>query len=514
MKTIAFHFFLFLAFLTGTALIGCKDSPTESKQQPAPGTLLLNKLSVAIIPGGTETVTIIATDPNNLKDIYSVNCDKPEIANVSLSDSLLTITGLNYGTANVTVTSQKDLSRTLPVQVYNHKVLDTGELLIAFVDTFEYRGHYTSYSLTGSFWHPVTSNGFQALGSLCLNYYNNPDGKEVIMVVKAKEGSNALAHPVSYSKVYSGGFGGAWIPVPPVGYVALGTVVVYSFGAPPSLSDVVCVREDLTIPGEPGSFIWKIRGSNGNFFISWKIDSPDAGALELAYLGTGTFVSLGDIYGNLSNNPPSVHPVMNVLKVTLPLLSEAPSQTFQPKIEGFDTPPAQTVPLLSRAMLMPHTIVKDPNYPGNPNLRVRNSPMYRLEREVFYKLLYHNYNQTSQVQTNNVTIRSGITTTESNRYWTETAVSISFEAGISIKIFELKITTTVSKSFGYEQQNSISVLQEKEVSTSVNTAPGKAAALWQKYNRFVLKRHNGTQLETVDICEFGIDSYVTDEYPN
>lgn len=494
---------------------GCtKDAPTQPEPSPVvEGTLLLSKLSVAMVPGGMEMVEITSTNRNNIKENCSVVCDNPQIASISLSDSILTITGLNYGTANATITSMSGKQVTLPIHVYNHKVLDVGELLIAFVDTFQHRGHYTDNSKTGSFWHPVTSDGFKPIGSLALDYYSNPYGKEAIMVVKAKEGSNALAHPVSYSKIYQGGFGGAWRPNPPDGYVALGTVVT-DFGPAPSLTDVVCVRKDLTIPGEAGSFIWKISQSSGNSYIGWKIDPPDTGPHDYAYLGTGTFVSLGDMYGKLSNIPPSVHPVMNVLKVPLPLLSEAPSQIFQPKLEGFDAPPGQTLPLFSRAMLIPHTILKDSIHSGIANWAVRNSPMYRLEREVFYKLLYHNNNQTSQVQTNSVTIRSGVTTTESNKYWNETGVSISFEAGVSIKIFEAKISTTVSKSFGYEQQTSVSVLQEKEVSTSINTPPAKAAALWQKFNRYVLKRHNGTQLESVATWEFGIDSYVTDEYPD
>ena len=137
-----------------------------------------------------------------------------------------------------------------------------------------------------------------------------------------------------------------------------------------------------------------------------------------------------------------------------------------------------------------------------------------LERQVFYKLLYHNYNQTSEVQTNSVLIRSGVTTTESESYWNETSISVTVEAGVSIEMFSGKVSTTVSTSFGYESMTSVAELQEKEVSSSINTPPGKAAALWQKFNRYVLKRHNGTTLEPVAAWEFGIDSYVTDEYPD
>jgi hypothetical protein len=242
---------------------------------------------------------------------------------------------------------------------------------------------------------------------------------------------------------------------------------------------------------------------------TWKIDPPDAGPHEDAYLSTGTFV------GWSQWSPPAVHPVMNVLNVPLPLLAEAPYQTYVPKLTGYDKPADETVPTMAREMLVPCTIVKDQLYDAsNPHWRITNSPFYRLERQVYYKLLYHNHNQTSEVQTNSVLIRSGVTTTESESYWNETSISITVEAGVSIKMFESKVSTTVSTSFGYESMTSVAVLQEKEVTSTINTAPGKAAALWQQYNRFILKRHNGTTLEPVSAWEFGIDSYVTDEYPD
>jgi hypothetical protein len=244
-------------------------------------------------------------------------------------------------------------------------------------------------------------------------------------------------------------------------------------------------------------------------FVGWNIDPPDAGPHEDAYLSTGTFVAAD------TDLAPSVHPVMNVLKIPLPLLAEAPTQAYVPKLTGYDSPPAETVPVMVKEMLVPSTIVKDALYDSSdPNWRIDNSPFYRLERQVYYKLLYHNYNQTSQVQTNSVLIRSGVTTTESETYKNETAISVTVEAGISIKPFESKISATVSRTFGYETMTSVAELQEKEVSSSINTPPGKAAALWQKFSRYVLKRHNGTALEPVAAWEFGIDSYVTDEYPD
>jgi hypothetical protein len=288
----------------------------------------------------------------------------------------------------------------------------------------------------------------------------------------------------------------------------LGSVVAPD-NQPPALGDYVCVREDLTTFGSAGSFIWNDNDTGMPYDLGcWKIYPPESGPHDFAYLETGTFVAWN--YWN----PPESHQVMNVLKVELPMLSEAPYQTYIPKLDSYDSPPEETVPLLGKAMLSPCTIVNDLLYANNIHWRVANSPFYRLERQVFYKLLYHNYNQTSELQNNQVTIRSGVTTEESQSYWEETSVSVTAEGGVSIGFFSGNVSATVSTSFGYSTQTSISELQETEITSSINTAPGKAAALWQKYNRFVLKRHNGTDLEPVAVWEFGIDSYLTDEYPD
>ena len=506
------------AVMIGLVVFDCSKESTTEPVDTRSGSLLLGRLSVAMVQSGTENVSIIAKNKEGQTETFTASSEDASIATaVSLSDSVVKVTGVNFGTTEITITSQSGVSKTLPVWVYDCQVLDVGELLITFCDVFQYRwddrGSGGDYD--GSYYHPLPPADFKALGSLGFRSYYNPNGIHAVMVVKAKPGSNALVAPLDYTLVYNDIGSGAnddgsfWTPVPPTGYIAMGTVAQSGYGKP-SLNDVVCVREDLTIIGESGDFIWIDQGTGANMWLgTWKIDPPDAGPHEDAYLATGTFV------GWEHWNPPSAHPVMNVFNVPLPLLAEAPYQSYVPKLTGYDKPDDETVPTMARELLVPCSIVKDPLYDStNPHWRITNSPFYRLERQVFYKLLYHNHNQTSEVQTNSVLIRSGVTTTESESYWNETSISITVEAGVSIKMFESKVSATVSTSFGYETMTSVAVLQEKEVTSTINTSPGKSAALWQQCNRYVLKRHNGTSLEPVSAWEFGIDSYVTDEYPD
>jgi hypothetical protein len=339
-----------------------------------------------------------------------------------------------------------------------------------------------------------------------------------MFVVKAKEETGPLpplASPTDYAQVWndsgtgSTDDGSIWKPIPPSGYVAMGLVAQSGYNKP-SLDDVVCVREDLTTPGEVGAYIWDyLKGLPIVYFRSWQIVAPDASAHENAYLAPGTFVAIVNNSG--SQTPPIADDVMHVLNVKLPMLAEGPTQDFIPKLDAYVKPADETVPSMARVMLVPFTIVNDTGYSSVEKLT--DSHFYRLERYVFYKLLYHNHNQTSVQQENQVTIISGVTTTESDSFWTETSISITAEGGVSFMGISGSISATVSTSFGYETMTSISELEQSEVTSTVYTAPGKAAALWQQYNRYILKRHNGTSLETVSAWEFGLDSYTVSDYP-
>jgi len=507
---------LFLLLILAVILIaGCKKSEIEPEVEPE---LLATSLSIAVVPGGTQAVTISASDKYGKAEGFAVTTSDAGVANITTAGNTFTVTGSDYGSTKISITSASGKSWEIPVKVYNPQVLETEELLITFSQIFQFRWNDSGSGLPidGSYWHPVTTDGFKALGSLGFSQYYDPNGIHGVMVVKAKNGSDALASPVDYTQVWNDSGSGAsndgsfWIPVPPAGYKAMGIVAQKGYNKP-SLDDVVCVRQDLTIPGDAGDLIWGFSFTLVNpplYFNSWKVEPPVTGPHENAYLSTGTFIA------QKTKDPPSVHVAMNVLNITLPMLAETPYQEYVPTLKGYDPPPDETYPIMAREMLMPCTILGDPLYADDQMWRITNTPFYRLERQVFYKLLYHNHNQTSVKQHNSYTRTIGVTTTESNEFWTETSISITAESGISIGMFSGKVSVTVSKSFGYSTMTSVSEFQQDEYESGVDVPPGKAVAIWQRYNRFVLKRHNGTSLEPVKAWEFGINSFVTDEYPD
>lgn len=519
-KTAKLHGLLCLLFF-GLVLYGCENNHDLPVYDPALDVYCLN---IALVKDGTQDVSVGAYDKNGRKDNFSATSDNPSVATVRIVDTTIVVTATGMGSATINIKSSSGRSKKIPVKVYDLKVMETAELMISFSQTFSLRFADTKKKIA-SFWHPVTTDGFKPLGTLCIPGVENPDGKYGIMVVKAKDGSNALANPVDYTLVTDNSDTywvtqcSIWIPVPPEGYKAMGIVVKDGFNKP-GLTDVVCVRENLTIPGETAENCLKpLIGTSivtNSFLLAWNILPPISGAHDNAFLTTGTFMALGVKISseNPVADPPSVHPVMNVLNIQLPMLAETPFQEYVPGLKSYDVPPEETVPIMAREMLVPCTIITDPLNNAEIN-KIANSPFYRLERQVYYKRVYHLYNKGSVVNTGTYSVKYGVTKAESDEFWNSTSISIASETGINIKdILSQKITITASKALGYSSQTSISELEEKSYETTVNVPPGKALAIWQRYNHFVLKRHNGKRIEPVKAWDIGIESFVIDEFPD
>lgn len=256
-------------------LWGCGESPTAPDQEPTGDgeLLLLDKLSVSILVGGTEEITATArTEGGDIDTLQPCTSSDDGIVTVTFIDSVITVRGVALGTATVTVNCKSGASKEIPVRVYDPLVLETGGIEIMFTDAYSVIWFNNSgKGLTGSFYHPIPyRQGFYPLGSVVWGDFDpeHPIGSYAAIVVKASPGSDALAPPVDYQLVWTDmGMDedircSVWKPVPPNdNYAALGLVAQTGWDKP-SLDAVRCVKKSLTSVGMPG--MWYLHTNPGH----------------------------------------------------------------------------------------------------------------------------------------------------------------------------------------------------------------------------------------------------------
>ena len=117
--------------------------------------------------------------------------------------------------------------------------------------------------------------------------------------------ASAFAHPVGFTYVWNDAGSGAtldgWFfnPIPPAGYVSLGTITTADVGAPSlRTNSVVCVRSDLVVEGSVGDLIWNEVGSSAKRRVSlWKIAAPPGAVALGTFIGTaGHAKPAGPVY--------------------------------------------------------------------------------------------------------------------------------------------------------------------------------------------------------------------------
>lgn len=154
-------------------------------------------------------------------------------------------------------------------------------LAIKTVDSFilKYNDRKSGGHHDGSFYRPVTTSGYYSIGDYGQSDYKDPFPCIPVISVMALE-EDALARPIDYKKIWLDSGSGAkldgsfWLPVPPVGYKAVGTVAHNGRSEKPLLDSIMCIREDLLIPGDIGKMIWDDSGTGAHHdFGSWQIIS-------------------------------------------------------------------------------------------------------------------------------------------------------------------------------------------------------------------------------------------------
>ena len=533
--------------LVAAFAIGCgDDSPTGPDTDPTPtgSNMSFDRLGVALIPGVTATVGVnplagdlepftVSSSDEGVATATGASMDRQAAAAVPAG--VITVTGVGYGSATITVSTETGDEREFPVTVYDNTVLDAGELLIKFTDEFgdRFADVGSGADDDGDFYHPIPPEGYHALGSIGFHGYQSPaDLRTAVMVVKDK-GLNPenppLALPVDYDIVWHNGVyilgtwyadgdytGAFWRPVPPEGYVAMGLVVHYwaqrtsaPYNQKPPLTKVMCVREDLTRTAGIGGYIWDDAGNglSDRYFRADQLIVPELYSdYEQMHLAPGTFVGHASHAKNNNSNP-----VANVLCLDPQVLIDADynSTLWRPELTSLEDPGNTTQPLLNRTVLVPFTAFADAG--RDIYWKVENSPFYVLERNYYWEEECF----TSGLGSCTVSYTTGSTESNEKTTWEAEGVTSSWEVGFSIKGIGGKMSSTVTKTLGFAESIGVSEFEEKTVSTEV-PAPGEGAILatWKAANRFRLYRHNAGVLEmAVSPWTMFEDAFHSSRYP-
>jgi Insecticidal Crystal Toxin, P42/Vacuolar protein sorting-associated protein 62 len=471
----------------------------------------------SLLPGEQEFLTVHAVADDGSNDTATASSADHSVATASLTGETLVITaGAELGETTVTVKSGAGLTKTVDVLVSNPRALKIGnDLLVAYVDDYDllYNDAGSGADLDGSFWSPQVANGFYAVGHLDRVGHDDPSGQMAMIVVKPLV-DDAVAAPTDYTYIWDDSGSGAsmdgsfWKPVCPTNYSALGTVGAVDSHAKPPLDAIRCVRSDLVEPAAIGDPLWNDGGSGADDdFGSWGITVPPDSDSE----GTVPLVS-GSFVGSSGYTKPTSDPAANMLRITVPIVREVDESKAFPRLTSL-LPPDETTPVQTgRAVLIPFTAVNDDA--RDFDYKVKTSPFYQLDRDVYYRLLVDQYNETDVAQEIDHDVTSGVSMEQTQEFSITTGISVSVTGGVNF-IADATATVTVSLELGYSSSTTIGEFTQQSVTKDITIPPHSAIALWQLIDRFTLKRRNGNVWETVGTpWEIGVDSFVVDQYPH
>ncbi|WP_456022786.1 Vps62-related protein [Pseudomonas protegens] len=248
-----------------------------------------------------------------------------------------------------------------------------------------------------AFWRPTPAPdllpGYFPLGDLAAPGLGDINGKKVVTVVCESATPSvdptkgkALRRPDDFELIWRDSGSGSkkdgaiWRPIPPEGYVALGSVCSNGHDKP-SLNSIRCVRADLLIASGTSDPLWNDKGSGARQSISvWSAVPPAAASGEI-HLAPGTFAGFNG-YAKPANF------VTHSLRLQIPLKinprPEAPLLCGETPT-ALDTPQQPTY-----TASLPWFTVKDSLL--TPLEQLRTSPVYNLERTDKYVLIGHAHN--------------------------------------------------------------------------------------------------------------------------
>lgn len=377
-------------------------------------------------------------------------------------------------------------------------------------DTLGYWDKGSGAHMDGAFYNVKQSvlDGLDAysFGSYGVNNYAAP-GNLALAVVKKE--SKSIRASTGWALIWNDGGtgadmdGAAWRPTCPDGFVPLGLTWVPSHSKPSA--PAACVERLCTDFANAGSLIWQDSGSGGHMdgafwslvpsrmptpgYLSFTVNTMMGWSRYTAKPGTGAF------------------PEMRVLMVT-PTSTEVKSP-FNPILKGPTRPPEFSAKDAQvDSVIVPFLAITD--HFLTVSEQVLTTPFYTVKREQLYRLDDFQVNNAPSVITKTVSATTGVTSAKSSTFSTEVSVSVEAESGVSFLGSGGKVKATLATKLGFSSSRSLTILQEKQVTTTYTIPAKHAWALYSGFDKISVLRKDDT-LVSHDL-EFEADAWYVSTY--
>lgn len=125
-------------------------------------------------------------------------------------------------------------------------------------------------TMNGAFYRPIPPSGYKIMGDYGQRNYNKPNGTVMVFKAEHEDPNNLLLKPPEgFSQIVNDRGsdadqdGSFWYPLPPYGYVSIGSVVQRGYDEP-DVEDYRCIRFDQVITGTLGGLIYADHGSGAD----------------------------------------------------------------------------------------------------------------------------------------------------------------------------------------------------------------------------------------------------------
>ncbi len=363
-----------------------------------------------------------------------------------------------------------------------------------------------------SFWHPIVPAGYHMVGDFGHLGRANPSKRAVVVVVKELQ-EGALAEPEDFKQIWMDGRNRCsfWQPIPPDGYVAMGTVVTPG-NSKPTRAQVMCVREDLVAVGEVGPRIWDDHDSGAPYPATIFGINASTAPEGVAHFSPNTFLTVSG-----RGSAPVVHDCAHVFKVSVAPQTANSSAPKHPTLTDYDKPSLFAEDTETHSCLLPWFVVKDEQYTAAEKLTY--SPTYLLQRKDRYKLLVHINNRDGNERQSRISTESVGISDMHSRTWTETTgLKLTAATKSSAKVLdvgtEVSYSVEISQTFAWSETDSRTTTKTSTDAITLVVPAQSSGAVWTIESTYRLFRNAGagTEVQIKDLN--GGELTITDVRPN